>query len=155
MTKYKDKLIRRIDRNGNPIGPWLYVIKANSSFCEAIIADNVNIGNVLRNKIVLMNTYLVQIKNIFIPKSIALHISKPLFKAVECGKQRVIDFDLEDRYIDVLNEFVKDPDKPMVLRFNSSTSKGYALVKNIHMHNYTVLNKRVIRVELNRYICTL
>ena len=155
MTKYKDKLIRRIDRCGSPIGPWLYVIKANSSFCEAIVADNVNIGNILRVKNTLMNTYLVQIKNVFIPKSISLHIPKPLFKAIECGKQKTIDCDPEDRYTDILNEFAKDPDKPMVIRFNSGSSKLYALVENVYIHYYKILNKHVIRVELKRYLCTL
>lgn len=155
MTKYKDKLIRRMDRYGHPIGPWLYVIKANSSFCEAIVADNVNIGNVLRAKDTLMNTYLVQIKNVFMPKSISLHIPKLLFKAIECGKQKTIDFDLEDRYMDILNEFVKDPDKPIVIRFNSGSGKLYALVEDVYIYHYKMLDKRVIRVELERYLCTL
>lgn len=155
MTKYKDKLIRRMDRYGHPIGPWLYVIKANSSFCEAIVADNVNIGNVLRAKDTLMNTYLVQIKNVFMPKSISLHIPKSLFKAIECGKQKTIDFYIEDRYMDILNEFAKDPNKPMVIRFNSGSGKLYALVENVYIHHYRILNKRVIRVELERYLCTL
>ena len=155
MTKYKDKLIRRMDRYGNLIGPWMYVIKANSSFCETIIANNTNIGNILRNKTVLISTFLVQIKNVFMPKSISLHIPKPLFKAIECGKQKIIDFDLEDRYMDILNEFAKDPDKPMVIRFNSGSGKLYASVENVYIYHYKMLDKRVIRVELKQYLCTL
>lgn len=155
MTKYKDKLIRRMDRCGNLIGPWLYVIKANSSFCEAIIANNTNIGNILRNKTVLISTFLVQIKNVFMPKSISLHIPKPLFKAIECGKQKTIDFDIEDRCMDILNEFAKDPNKPMVIRFNSGSGKLYASVENVYIYHYKMLDKRVIRVELKQYLCTL
>lgn len=157
MNKYKDRIIRRLDKNNNAIGPWMYVVEANTSYVTTIMAENQNISARLRCTLLPPMRYIVKKENVYLPHSVSVTITKALFKAIECGKQHIIDFDCsEKRFLKIIDEYSLHCNKVFVLRFsNTDCGVMYVSVENVWFHRYPYSGKTVLRVEIGKYICTL
>ena len=154
MNRFKDRIIKRKDKNGNPIGPWLYVINATSSYCDAILAENTNVPAKLRRTSAPVGVYMVLKKNIYTPPQSCFKIPNNLFNAVECGKQTIIDFDINEKTKQLYKDHTSS-EHIHVIRFSSNDcGKMYVLVEDIHEHQYAYSKRWVLRVAL-KYICTI
>lgn len=152
MNKYKGKLARHINKNGQPIGPWLYITDSHYPHCYCICARG---KKYLRNQVV-PNANLVLTRNLVVAETFCLTVSRQLLERFRVGTINTADFPFELRYGRMLKRFRDLKGKPAIMRLNAGTEEILCFpIANINTHTYMYSLETVIRITLGECICTI